>query len=312
MKSLFLPVGLIIAFVIAWFLPEPGTYLKQIGLIPWMVITIFLINGYQTNLSELPRDKTFFSALIVGGLISLIIGPLVGLGMSTLFALPAGFALGLIVKATVPPTLSTCIVMTQLSNGYPLWALIMTVALNIVGVFTIPFMLGLTLDNGADISIEPLPLLQKLMLLVLLPFILGLLAKRVMSLNPKHVVLQYLPSGCVIATVWMALSESSEILYQIEPLSLVKIALAALSVHFILMGLSVIASLLLKLDPAAKLAMLFTVSQKTLPVAVSVLTAMNLDIPVGEAVLVCVTFHFLMLFCDAMIAPKLKLKSAEA
>ncbi len=312
MKSLFLPVGLIITFIIAWFLPEPGTYLKQIGLIPWMVITIFLINGYQTNLSELPRDKTFFSALIVGGLISLIISPLVGLGMSTLFSLPAGFALGLIVKATVPPTLSTCIVMTQLSNGYPLWALIMTVALNIVGVFTIPFMLGLTLDNGADISIEPLPLLQKLMLLVLLPFILGLLAKRVMSLNPKHVVLQYLPSGCVIATVWMALSESSEILYQIEPLSLVKIALAALSVHFILMGLSVIASLLLKLDPAAKLAMLFTVSQKTLPVAVSVLTAMNLDIPVGEAVLVCVTFHFLMLFCDSMIAPKLKLKSVEA
>lgn len=311
MKSLFLPVGLILSFICAWFFPEPGTLLKGLGLIPWMVITIFLINGFQTNLGELPRDRSFILALILGGIISLIISPLIGLGVAEIFALPAGLALGLIVKATVPPTLSTCIVMTQLTNGFPLWSLVMTVSLNIIGVFTIPFMLGITLENSTSITIEPLPLLQKLMLLVLLPFIAGLMAKRVSTINPKHLVMQYLPSTCVILTVWMALSKSHDVLLKLEPSTLFSIAGAALTVHLILMALSVLASLLLKLEPAARLAMMFTISQKTLPVAVSVLTALNLNIPVGEAVLVCVTFHFLMLFTDSLIAPRLKLKSTQ-
>ncbi len=312
MKGLFLPVGLILSFISAWFIPEPGTTLKELGLIPWMVITIFLINGYQTNLKEIPRDRSFFSALIFGGIISLIIGPLIGLGVAEIFALPAGLALGLIVKATVPPTLSTCIVMTQLTNGFPLWALVMTVTLNIVGVFTIPFMLGMTLGGSTEITISPLPLLQKLMFLVLLPFIIGLAVKKLSLINPKPILLQYLPSSCVILTVWMALSESHEVLLNLSLPILLKITGAALAVHLTLMALSLLASLILKLEPAARLAMLFTISQKTLPVAVSVLTALNLDIPVGEAVLVCVTFHFLMLFTDSLIAPKLKLASSKA
>ena len=312
MKGLFLPVGLILSFISAWFIPEPGTTLKEWGLIPWMVITIFLINGYQTNLKEIPRDRSFLSALIFGGIISLIIGPLIGLGVAEVFALPAGLALGLIVKATVPPTLSTCIVMTQLTNGFPLWALVMTVTLNIVGVFTIPFMLGMTLGSSTEITISPLPLLQKLMFLVLLPFIIGLAVKKLSLINPKQILLQYLPSSCVILTVWMALSESHEVLLNLSLPILLKIAGAALTVHLTLMTLSLLASLILKLEPAARLAMLFTISQKTLPVAVSVLTALNLDIPVGEAVLVCVTFHFLMLFTDSLIAPKLKLASSKA
>jgi sodium/bile acid cotransporter 7 len=44
-------------------------------------------------------------------------------------------------------------------------------------------------------------------------------------------------------------------------------------------------------------------SQKTLPVAISLLAV--LAGPVGEALLVCVMFHFLRLFADALIAPRL-------
>ncbi|MCP4597243.1 bile acid:sodium symporter [Neptuniibacter sp.] len=309
MKSLYLPVGLIISFIIAWILPEPGSLLKELGLIPWMVVIIFLINGYQTNLSELPKDRSFLYALIIGGFISLIVSPFIGLGVSELLALPAGIALGIIVKSTVPPTLSTCIVMTQITNGYPLWALVMTVILNIVGVFTIPFMLGLTMESAGNITIEPLPLLKTLVLLVLVPFMVGVLAKRVSTVDPKNLILQYLPSTCVITTVWMALSDSNELFQNLEISTLLKIAVAILLIHFSLMILSYLTSIGLKLDPGARLAMLFTISQKTLPVAISVLAALNM--PIGEAILACVLFHFLMLFTDSMIAPKLKISGEE-
>ena len=290
-------------------LPAPGSLLKELGLIPWMVVIIFLVNGYQTNLSELPKDRSFIYALIIGGFISLIVSPFIGLGVSELLALPAGIALGIIVKSTVPPTLSTCIVMTQLTNGYPLWALVITVILNIVGVFTIPFMLGFTLGSAGNITIEPLPLLKTLVLLVLVPFMVGVIAKRVSTIAPQNLILQYLPSSCVIATVWMALSDSNELFQNLEVSTLLKIAVAILLIHFSLMVLSYLTSVGLKLDPGARLAMLFTISQKTLPVAISVLAALNM--PIGEAILACVLFHFLMLFTDSMIAPKLKINGEK-
>ena len=304
MKSSFLPGGLVLAFLVAWLLPEAGVQLKDWGLIPWMVVTIFIVNGYQTNLSELPRSKSFVVAMSVTAVIALLVSPFIGLGVASVFGMGAGFTLGLVVKATVPPTLSTCIVMTQLAGGYGAWALIMTLALNIVGIFTIPFMLDLTLDGIGDIVIDPLPLLQKLMLLVLLPFLAGLGLRRIATIDPKHLALQYLPSTCVILTVWMALSDSSEVFQSLDLITLASIGFAALSVHLILLALCWGVSTVLKLEWKAAIAVILTGSQKTLPVAVSVLTALNL--PMGEALLVCVLFHFLVLFGDALLVPYLK------
>lgn len=304
MKSSFLPGGLILAFVIAWLVPHIGVQFKDWGLIPWMVVTIFTVNGYQTNLSELPRSRSFVTATLLTAIIALLISPFIGMGVATALGLGAGFTLGLVVKATVPPTLSTCIVMTQLAGGYGTWALIMTIALNIIGIFTIPFMLDLTLEGVGEIVIDPLPLLQKLVVLVLLPFLAGLTLRRIASVDPKHIVLQYLPSSCVIATVWMALSDSSEVFQALDLTGLLKIAVAALLVHAALLCLCWGASRILRLEWEGAIAVILTGAQKTLPVAVSVLTALNL--PMGEALLVCVLFHFLVLFGDALLVPYLK------
>lgn len=305
MKSLFLPLGLIVSFLIAWGLPEPGRYLKEFGLIPWMVVTIFLVNGYQTNLNELPKSRRFAKALLAGAVLSLLISPIIGLGVTELLALPAGIALGIIVKATVPPTLSTCIVMTQLSGGYPLWALVITVVLNILGVFSIPIILGLMLEGAINVDIEVFTLLQTLVMIVLIPFLIGIAAKYIASLDPQTTLLQYLPSTCIIMTVWMALSESSTLFQTLQITTLFKIAAATLLIHFSLMFLSYLTSQMLSLEPQARLAMMFTLSQKTLPVAISVLAA--LEVPISEAVLACVLFHFLMLFVDSLLASRLKI-----
>ncbi len=304
MNNSFLPAGLALSFVIAWLIPEPGSLIKSWGLIPWMVVTIFLVNGFQTNLHELPRGRQFSLALITTAVIALLISPFIGVGAASLFGLSAGMTLGLVVKATVPPTLSTCIVMTQLAGGYSLWALVMTLALNIIGIFTIPFMLSLTLDNMGEITIDPLPLLEKLMMLVLLPFLIGIGLRRILTLNPKHIVLQYLPSTCVILTVWMALSDSSEVFQALDLSTLIAIALSVTMVHVALLILCWLASLGLKLEWKAAIAVILTGAQKTLPVAVSVLAALNY--PIGEALLVCVLFHFMVLFGDALLVPYLK------
>ena len=141
MNSYFLPVGLLLALLIAWLAPDPGAMLQRLGFIPWMVVTIFLINGYQTRFKELPRGRRILSASIIAILISLLISPLIGLAVVSSVSLPIGAAMGLVVMATVPPTLSSGIVMTGIAGGNVAKALFLTILLNLVGVFTVPFLL---------------------------------------------------------------------------------------------------------------------------------------------------------------------------
>lgn len=304
MKTYFLPVGLLISLLIALVAPAPGIFLKELGLIPWCVVIIFFVNGYQTELKELPKSKSFVYTLLVTSFICLIISPFIGLLTASALQLSVGLTLGLLVKSAVPSTLSTCIVMTNLAGGRGTWALMMTVIINIIGVFTIPFMLGITANENIDFDIDPIMLLQKLVLLVLCPFIIGYFAKKLSTLSPQHPFLAYLPSTMVITAVWLSLSASAEILYSINMLSLAKIAIASIVVHFGLMLMAMLAAKFLPIDEGAQVAMALTASQKTLPVAVSILASFNQN--VGDAVLFCVLFHFIQLFADAALLPKLK------
>jgi len=300
MSSLFLPTGLVLAFVISWLIPEPGKLLQGVGLIPWMVIIIFLVNGYQTQLHQISLKGTIWKTIGVAILINLLISPLLGLGATMLLALPVGAAIGLIVTATVPSTLSSGIVMTQLAGGDGVKALLLTIILNLLGVFTIPFMLQLLMSQAGGIEISAWPLLKTLVLIVLIPFIIGMASRYFFSLSKKNKLLVYLPSSCVIATVWMSVSTSSDTLRELSPRLLIYIAIGSILLHGALLLLCWISRYLVPTERGEWLALLFTASQKTLPVSVGVLAALNQ--PIGIALVVCVLFHFLQLFVDALIA----------
>ena len=304
MKTYFLPVGLFISLLFSLVFPDPGVYLKDVGLIPWCVIIIFFVNGYQTHLKELPRDSAFIYTLLATGVICLIVSPIIGLLTASALQLSVGLTLGLLVKSVVPSTLSTCIVMTNLAGGRGSWALMMTVVINIVGVFSIPFMLGISAAENIDFNLDPVDLLQTLILLVLCPLILGFLAKNLVNLSPQQPFLNYLPSTMVICVVWFSLSDSAHMFYDLSILSFINIALASVLVHFGLMLIAMFAARYLPIDNAAKVAMALTASQKTLPIAVSILASFEQH--VGEAILFCVLFHFIQLFADAALLPKLK------
>lgn len=303
MNSYYLPGGLLLAFIISWFAPDTGAALQQFGLIPWMVVTIFLINGYQTLLKELPLSGQLWTTALIAVVINLFISPFLGLMTASLLALPAGAAIGLIITATVPSTLSSGIVMTQLAGGDGVKALFFTILLNLLGVFTIPFILPVVLENAGTIDLSPWPLLKQLLIIVLTPFLLGMLGRRIIQLAPKHWLIRYIPSTCVIATVWMSVSASSETLKEISLLLIGSIIIGSLLLHGLLLLLCLGSRRLNHPERGEWIALMFTASQKTLPVAVGVLAALNQ--PIGVALVACILFHFLQLFVDSILASRL-------
>ncbi|MCB1870334.1 MAG: bile acid:sodium symporter [Gammaproteobacteria bacterium] len=303
MKSYFLPLGLTLAFIVAWLVPWPGRVLGELGLIPWMVVIIFLVNGYQTRVHRIPKEKSLIVTALLAVAINLLLSPFVGLHLVTQFELPDGAALGLVVMSSVPATLSSGIVMTQLAGGDGVKALALTIMLNLIGVFILPLTMQATLGSAGIVELSPLDMLLQLIQIVLMPFVLGMLLRRSEKLQANPQVVKYLPSLCVVATVWMSISSSTDTLREISAGLLSLILLCAGAVHGLLQLLCWGSRRLYKVDRAESIALLFTASQKTLPVAIGVLTAM--DHPAGLAIVACILFHFLQLFWDAILASRI-------
>ncbi len=303
MQQWFLPVGLVLAIALALAAPVPGRVLNDTGLVLGLVPLIFLVNGYQTRLDMLALGGRFLGVLASGAVVGLLLGPFLGLTAASLLGLPAAAALGLVVMASMPPTLSSGVILTENAGGHTLWAMLLTILLNLAGIFTIPFVLGLTLELSAEVAVSPWPLLLRLLTVVLLPFALGALLRRVIGRTAPGWV-RYVPSACIIVTVWMSMSASSATLLELTAGAFVLIVAGAALVHGALLALCAAVGRGMALARGERIALLFVVSQKTLPVAIGVLTALN--VPIAGALVVCIVFHFLQLMVDALIAARLR------
>lgn len=110
----------------------------------------------------------------------LLLTPLAALIALRLPLQPPALALGLAVFCCVPTTLSSGIALTSAVGGNAALALLLTLATNIAGVFTIPLVLPALLGGaGAAVQLSPADLLQQLVGLVLVPTMIGASARQV-------------------------------------------------------------------------------------------------------------------------------------
>jgi solute carrier family 10 (sodium/bile acid cotransporter), member 7 len=301
-KKLFLPVGLLLAIACALIAPQAGIWMKHQGFVPFFVVIIFLISGWKFNIRDAKLNSKFMYALLLALVISLLGGPFLGMGAVELFGFGTLTGLGLIVMCCVPVTLSSATVITELAKGNTIWSLLMTVVMNIVGIFSIPLMLKLTLEEAEGVSISAWNLLLKLILLVLLPFIAGITARKLTKIKTMAIV-AYMPSTCVILTVYTASAASRKLLYESSLLEILLLIVAAFSIHLMLMFTAWLGGKALRLESSELKALIFVTSQKTLPIAISVL-AILCDNP-GAAIIPCLVFHFTQLFTDSALASRL-------
>jgi len=321
MKSKFLPVGLVLAILWGALFPHAGicvdaTELGPVSLRTVLVVLIFLIMGYTIRRDALKKIRSFLLPICCGVAVGLLLGPLLGIGVVRCFQPEEGIALGLLVMACMPTTLSSAIVLTNVAGGSSVLAVLLTVVMNLFGVVVLPFTLRMALASGSSISMDPWPLFWKIIEQVLIPIIVGAFLQ--IPLRSKTVSwLGMVPQACVIAFVWMAISKQSATLASVG-VGLIGLTVGqSLIVHI---GLLLIAAGLWKLFRFSReygIPLLFTGSQKTLPIMVAVLVLLrtaepSLDPLIGKATLAGVLFHFSQILFDSVIASRLCRSSMTA
>jgi sodium/bile acid cotransporter 7 len=306
MKQLFLPLGLLSAILFALFLPSAGILISDNHGLKALVFIIFIVSGYQTGTKGLVFNKKLLFIFLAAALISLVLSPLLGLCIVKLIDLAPFPAMGLIIISAVPPTLSSGIVITEVSRGNTVLALFLTVSLNLLGIFTLPFILDLCLKATGPVDIDQNRLLVKMLLFVLLPFVLGKLTRILLKKEKISAHWSYVNSSCVILVVYASLTVSRNAFSGLTSSEYVFILAAVSLLHLLLLILNAGAGKLLHLKPADRKALLFVASQKTLPISIAVLT--NIKFDTGSAIIVCLMFHFFQLFADSFLAAYLQHK----
>ncbi|MCI5131738.1 MAG: bile acid:sodium symporter, partial [Candidatus Electrothrix sp. EH2] len=152
-------------------------------------------------------------------------------------------------------------------------------------------------------------LFSKMLLLVLLPFVVGKTFRAMLKKQRISANWTYVNSSCVILAVYTSLAVSRQEFFHSDAGEYLAALFSVSLVHLLLLGLNTLAAKMLRLKPADSKALLFVASQKTLPVSLAVLAGLHQD--TGNAVIVCLLFHFTQLLIDSMLAARLYRQKAQ-
>lgn len=181
----FLPLGLLFVLLVGLSLPQLGSALGSWKAGGWGIVqslcmfVIFVISGLTLKTEEAKLALRSYKATLFGVTSILFITPLLAMVPNQLAFLPEAFQTGFLLFCTMPTTINSGVALAQSAKGSFALALLLTVSSNLIGIFTAPFFLSLLL-SVSDVALDPAPLLQKLLLVIFLPLLIGkLLRERV-------------------------------------------------------------------------------------------------------------------------------------
>ncbi|CAE7641463.1 slc10a7, partial [Symbiodinium pilosum] len=180
----------------------------------YAVAVIFLLSGFSLKLSEMRAAALDFrlnllTQMLSLGLIPLLAYPLVQLGHGSKW-IHGQLLDGLMITACLPTTVNMCVLLAKSAGANTAVALTNAILGNLLGVCVTPALLLLTL--GARASIQLGPAVQKLVVKVVVPVLLGQCLRSSRALQrfytEKSALFKKLSECLLLLIVWNAFSNA--------------------------------------------------------------------------------------------------------
>ena len=306
----FLPVGLVAVVLLGLIFPAPGRYFASLSTQYLAVGIIFLCSGLMLKTEEIYAAISAWRATLWGSLSILFITPVLGALLAFQTPLAPSFQIGLALFFCMPTTLSSGIALTHQARGNVALAVLLTTLTNLVGIFTVPFLLAYLMKSIGQVELSGSDLLVKLFFSILLPLAGGKYLRSFVEewATRNRPRLTFLSSLALLSIPWMKISESSESLEQVAFPSLLALVVSGLVIHAVYLVLNDGVCRLLQFSGAVRKAVVILASQKTLPVAMAILaflpeSAVSPETK-GLLAIPCITSHLGQIFMDAVIATR--------
>jgi sodium/bile acid cotransporter 7 len=310
-------VGLFLSVIAAYLFPDLGAkggFFKSEITTKLGVITIFFLQGLQLPSENMLYDLMEWKLHLFIQCFNFIIIPAIVMILNSLGGthLPKDLQIGFLYLAILPTTISTAVVFSGLVGGNQVGAIFNAALSNILAVFIVPVWTAWHLSTTAGLTIPLLPLLVKLALLLILPFIIGQILRpwlKKSAVNFKNAI-RRISIGIILFILYSAFCNSFK-RGAWQEFGLNKI-LITFFISFFLLGLIMtivwVSLKMAKFQYPSKMTAFFCASQKSLatgvPMASSIFAAAGHTtiLPVlGVVLLPLMFFHPLQLLIGGLI-----------
>ncbi|EIE20487.1 hypothetical protein COCSUDRAFT_43922 [Coccomyxa subellipsoidea C-169] len=285
----YLPLAFLVALVWALSWPQPG---KTVG--SWQIkdvrvvqalnnFFVFLVSGLTLRTKEIKTAFKQWPGLIYGLVAILAFTPCLGFAAKRLNLTPPEFNIGLAIFCVVPTTLGVGVALTAAAKGNQALALLLTVATNLLGIVTVPYELKLILLGSNVVSVDPGSLVVKLIFTVLVPTVIGKAACSLSSsldaaVRRHKVALSLFSHTNLALIIWQTLSGARDVLVAQPFHRVVLVILASVVMHLIYLAFNAVVVGVFRFPVKEGIAVLIMASQKSAPVAVTVISYITPDI----------------------------------
>ena len=185
LKTHWFLIGLLLVIGLAAIYPEfgktGGTIRSEYSISYGVIALVFFVSGMSLKTSALSDAFVYFKMIIVVQLLSLILIPFFGFGLSKLLSLGAldrNLVNGILVALCIPTTISSNVLMTKQAHGNEAASLTNAVLGSIIGVFLSSALIYWFLNlNSNSNSVDYVSVFSKLMLTIIAPLIMGQLVR---------------------------------------------------------------------------------------------------------------------------------------
>jgi sodium/bile acid cotransporter 7 len=312
----FLPLCFLVAVVIALAWPAPGTAVLSVTVAGGVrlvqelnIIVVFFISGLALNTSDMAKARKHKFEALYGLVMLLLLSPLLGFAVRAVPLESKGLLYGAVIFCIVPTTLGIGIALVRSAKGNDAIALLLTIVSNVLGVFTMPLWLTALLADSGLGHIDIPDLLLKLTITTLVPSLLGK-ALRDCNRRAEAFAKRYRTELSMFSTanlafvVWQTLSGARNTLFQQPVGSVLAAAGLVISVHLVLLAINyVVVRKVFKTQLVEAIAVVIMASQKSAPVAVTVVSYVTYDAQLqGILAIPSIIGQLFQIFFGALIA----------
>ncbi|CAE7359298.1 BASS4 [Symbiodinium sp. CCMP2456] len=316
----FLILGLLAVITFGLVCPAPGEALDGIEIgrfrLPQVaVIVIFVVSGLcLDSISECLQYKALtLSVVLVLGVTPLLAYPILHYGQGYV---EETLLEGLAVFCVVPTTLSSGVTMVTQAKGNVSLAVLLTTITNLLGVATMPW--SVSKIFAAKVPIKPSEMLFELIWLTLVPLVVGMglrevwpAAKSFAKTNKK--VLGLCQNSCILLVVLLMTSSAQPKIVSTDSYDLSCALGIAAGIHLVYRVVGYFSATAAVLEPREWVTVVLMSSQKSLPVCVSVMSALPpvLRANSGLMIVPCIMAHASQLIIDSILAVRWEVKEEK-
>lgn len=313
MKIDYFLVGLVLAVIVGVLLPAVGADngLLRLDLVAeFGICGVFFLYGLSLAPQKMLHGLRNVRLHVLVQLLTFAIFPAVVLGAQLLTGgyLPEPLEIGLFYVAALPSTVSSSVAMVSLARGNVPGAIFNATLSSLIGVIITPAWMAWYMQ-GVGQSVPFLPTLGKVALLVLLPIVVGQIARIWLGgwAQRNGYWTKHVDRVIILAIVLNSISDAtvSGVWENYEPTILIETAVAAIALFAVVYAISIGLARLTRMGRDDEIALAFCGSKKSLAVGVPLAPVIFGNMPeIGLIILPIILFHFFQLIIVSALAAR--------